>query len=73
MSNQSIEELAEQNVEILEVLINAAKTMLNHTAAAKSGYKASQEEIDQMLRVAEQLAKVPSMAANNIKRMHDIG
>ena len=72
MSNQPIEDLAEKNVEILGVLIDAAKTMLNHTTAVQSGYKASREEIDQMLRVAEQLAKIPCMAAENIKRMHEV-
>ncbi len=71
MSNSTIEELAEKNVEILGILIDAAKTMINHTAAAKNGYKATQEEINQMIRVAEQLAKIPSMAAENIKRMHE--
>ena len=72
MSNQPIEGLAEQNVEMLGVLIDAAKTMLSHTAAAQSGYKASPAEIDQMLRVAGQLAKIPGMAAENIKRMHEL-
>lgn len=71
MSNQTVAGLAEQNVEILGVLIDAAKTMLNHTTAAQSGYKASQEELDQMLRVAEQLARIPGVAAENIKRMHE--
>tara|TARA_R110001583_G_scaffold167425_2_gene320246 strand:- start:25538 stop:25759 length:222 start_codon:yes stop_codon:yes gene_type:complete len=71
MSDQDIKGLAEQNVEILGVLIAAAQTMLTHTAAAQSGYKASREELEQMLRVAGQLAKIPCLAAENIKRMHE--
>ncbi len=72
MSNPEVEGLADKNVEILGVFIDAAKTMLNHTAAAQSGYKVSHQEIEQMLRVAEQLAKIPAMAAENIKRMHEV-
>lgn len=71
MSNKTIAALAEKNDAILGVLIDAAKTMINHTTAAKNGYKATQEEINQMIRVAEQLAKIPSMAADNIKRMNE--
>ncbi|MFT5720941.1 MAG: hypothetical protein ACI9W6_001248 [Motiliproteus sp.] len=71
MTDQEIEALAEQNVEILGVLIAAAQTMLKHTAAAQSGYQASSEELEQMRRVAGQLAKIPCLAAENIKRMHE--
>ncbi|MFT6914398.1 MAG: hypothetical protein ACJAWL_000694 [Motiliproteus sp.] len=71
MTDQDIEALAEQNIEILGVLIEVAQTMLTHTAAAKRGHKASREELEQMLRVAEQLARIPCLAAENIRRMHE--
>jgi hypothetical protein len=72
MENPTVEDLAAKNVALLEMLIEGANTLLQHTAAARSGYQVVQQDIDQMLRVAEQLARIPSMAADNLKQMHEL-
>jgi hypothetical protein len=73
MSRQTIEGLAKQNALILWDMIEGAQKLLEHTKAAKKGYKSPQTEIDQMRRTAKLLGTIPELAADNIKRMAEIG